>query len=295
MRIFALMAIFAVSNVVLSDQIQTGKDGKVPSPHTFTHLQQARRISLEKQQKLVKEGVEAVMGTENALKSLNGNNTKESLHDLAEVSAKLQLISSRGNKLKLLPVSFQEETFIFPGTLNDVKVTANKAMQLIGEERLQEARGLLNELRSEIRINTVSLPLDEYPAAIQKAKTLIDSGKIEDAKKTLAELLDTLVADIEIYPLPVLSAEADLMDAYELEHKTGTPKEESKKKVLQLTESAENQLKLAEALGYGDKNTYKALYTKIQNLRDTLHTDKFNTAWEDVKGLIGHLNPPSRR
>ncbi len=257
--------------------------------HSSAHWNHARQISKQTQQLLVKEAVEAVMETENALTDLNNKKSKEALLKLDNVSAKLRSLLANDSQLKLVPVSFQEQTFIYEGSLDDVKASTHKANELIEEQRLQEARQLLDRLTSEIRINIMELPLSEYPVAIDKAKSLIAAGKQGDAINTLVEVLDKLVAHVDIYPLPVLAAESDLTEAYELEHKTDLSKPESKENILKLADKAENHLKLAEALGYGDKKDYEVLYEGIQALRDTLHTNKFKAEWDKVKGTISQL------
>jgi hypothetical protein len=258
-------------------------------PHTSAHWSQARQISKGKQQQLVKEAVEAVMETENALSALNNKKAKEALLNLNNVSAKLRGLLAKDSHLKLVPVSFQEQTLIFEGDLDKVIETANLANELIEDHRIQQARQLLDGLTSEIRINIVELPLGEYPAAIEKASRLITAGNEAEARNTLEDVLDTLVTHAEIYPLPVLASEEYLTEAYELEHKTDLSKKDSKENILKLADNAENELKLAEALGYGEKKDYEVLYEGIQALRDTLHTNKFKAAWDKVKGSIRQL------
>lgn len=269
-----------------SQTLQTRADEK---PHSTANWNHARQISKQKQQQLVKVAIDAVMETENALTDLNNKKSKEALLKLNIVSAKLQSLLAKDSQLKLVPVSFQEQTFIFEGSLDDVKASAHKANELIEEQRIQDARQVLDQLTSEIKINVIELPLSEYPTAIDKAKWLIAADKPGDAINILTEVLDKLVAHLEIYPLPVLAAETDLTEAYELEHKTDLSKPESKENILKLADKAENQLKLAEALGYGEKKDYEVLYEGIQALRDTLHTNKFKAEWDKVKGAINQL------
>ncbi len=258
-------------------------------PHASAHWNQARKISQEKRHQLVKEAVDAVMETENAFNALDNKKTKEAQQILSNVSTKLRGLLAKDSQLKLVPVSFHEETSIFEGNLDQVVTAANKADELIEEHRIQEARQLLDTLSSEIRINIVELPLGEYPAAIDKASAQITAGKEAEAKGTLGNILDTLVTHVETYPLPVLAAEEDLTEAYELEHKTDLSKKDSKENILILADNAENELKLAEALGYGEKSDYEVLYEGIQALRDTLHTNKFKDAWGKVKSSLSQL------
>jgi hypothetical protein len=263
--------------------------GSSQKPHASAHWNQARKISQGMQHQLVKEAVDAVMETENAFNALDNKKTKEAQQILSNVSTKLRGLLAKDSHLKLVPVSFHEEISIFEGNLDEVVTAANKANELIEDHRIQEARQLLDTLSSEIRINIVELPLSEYPAAIDKATAQITAGKEADAKGTLGNILDTLVTHVEIYPLPVLAAEEDLTEAYELEHKTDLSKKDSKENILILADNAENELKLAEALGYGEKTDYRILYEGIQALRDTLHTNRFKDAWDKVIGSLSQL------
>lgn len=281
----SMAILLAISTITWADGSQQADE----KSHSNSHWEHARQISKQKQQQLVKEAVDAVMETENALTDLNNKKSKEALLKLNNVSAKLQSLLAKDNTLKLVPVSFQEQTVMFEGSLEDVKASANKANELIEDQRIQDAKQVLDQLTSEIRINVLELPLSEYPAAIEKVKSLIAAGKPEDAANSLAEVLDRLVAHVEIYPLPVLAAETDLTEAYELEHKSDLSQPDSKDKILKLADKAESQLKLAEVLGYGEKKDYEVLYQGIQALRDNLHTDKFKVEWDKVKTAISQL------
>lgn len=253
------------------------------------HWNQARQISKDKQKLLVKEAIDVVMETENALEALNQHKSKDALLKLNGVSAKLRSLLAKDSQLKLLPVSFQEQAFVFEGSLEEAKETAKKANEFIEDQRIQQARQLLDRLASEIRINMVELPLGDYTEAIEKAAASIVAGKQDEARDALTDVLDTLITHAEVYPLPVLSAEADLTEAYELEHKADLSKSENKEKILALANKAESQLKLAEALGYGEKKDYAVLYEGVQALRDTLHTDQFKATWAKLNEAIGRL------
>lgn len=286
----SMAILLAISTISWADHgIAESKARVSEKPHTSAHWNQARQISKVKQQQLVKEAVDVVMETENALTALNNKKAKEALLNLNNVSAKLRGLLAKDSQLKFVPVSFQEQTFIFEGDLDKVIETANLANELIEDHRIQQARQLLDGLTSEIRINVVELPLGEYPAAIEKASRFITAGNEAEAKNTLEDVLDTLVTHVEIYPLPVLTAEDYLTEAYELEHKTDLSKKDSKENILKLADQAENELKLAEALGYGENKDYEVLYEGIQALRDTLHTNNFKAVWDKVKGSIRQL------
>lgn len=287
---FSISILLALSLAGWAEESAVTPQAKaLENPQTAAHLNKARQISKEKQQQLVKQAVEVVMETENALTALNEKKSKEAYRRLNNVSAKLRNLLAKDSQLKLVPVSFQEQTFLFEGGPDKVKETVNKATDLIKEQRIQQAKQLLDSLTSEIRINVVELPLGEYPAAIDKATSLISEGNETEAKNILGEVLDKLVTHLEIYPLPVLAAETDLTEAFELEHKADLKKPEDKAAILALADKAQSQLKLAEVLGYGEKKDYEVLYEGIKALKDTLHTDKFAIEWEKVKTALGQL------
>jgi hypothetical protein len=59
----------------------------------------------------------------------------------------------------------------------------DKADDLFDDNRVWEARHILAELVSEIRITTTSIPLGSFPVAIKKeAAALIDLGKTDETK-----------------------------------------------------------------------------------------------------------------
>jgi hypothetical protein len=64
--------------------------------------------------------------TENALDALSDNQTKEALHDLDAASTQLRIILSHNAGLRQVPVSFHEETFIYEGSPDDIKVRGLK-------------------------------------------------------------------------------------------------------------------------------------------------------------------------
>ena len=255
-------------------------------------------LTAEKEKELVKEAGEAVAETKKAIAALEKNQPKEALADLDVVSGQLRTVLAKDPALKEVPVEVDTLVVDFDGDRKSVEAVAGKAGELIRHHQLQAARYLLDGLASEVRISVTTLPLETYPAAIEKAASQIVGGKIDDAKTELYGVLNLLVTRTEIYPLPLLNAEETLMEAYRLEHGTDLSKAESKKKILKLADQANEQLKLAEALGYGSKDDYPALYQGVKALKTTLHTSKFRAEWdklqEALKAFKKKLTPPAK-
>jgi len=147
----------------------------------------------------------------------------------------------------------------------------------------------LSQLASEMQVTSVNIPLGSFPAAIKKAVSLIDDGKTNDAALVLDEVLNTLVQQTEIIPLPLLRAEALLTIAAELEHKTDLSKADSRAEVLKFTNAAKDKLKLAELLGYGNQDDYQDLYKAIDEIKEVIHSEKSAATWAKIKQNLADL------
>ena len=247
------------------------------------------KVFAEKKPQLVTEAAEAVSGTQKAVEALEKNDPKTALSILQTVSGKLDIILAKDPALALVPADFETDVFDFAGDSKVIKQEIKKADDLLDSGKIQDARQILLELASEISITITNIPVGSFPAAIKEAVALIDAGKTQEATNTLNAVLDTLVKTTEIIPLPILNAEALLNQASEMENKKDLSKEKSREEVMKLTNEAKNELNRAELLGYGSADDYKTLYTTIDDIKETLHSEKSQTTWEKVKHTLSEL------
>ena len=248
-----------------------------------------RNILAEKEQQIVNEANEAVLGTQQALKALEKDDSKKAISILQTVSGKLDIILAKNPALALIPADIEVDVSDFQGDAKTVEKAIGEADDLLDDGKLQGARQILAELASEIRVTTINIPLGSFPTAIKDAVALIDTGKSNEAADVLNEVLNMLVETTEVIPLPILRAEALLDEASKLEHKKDLPKEKSREEILKLADAAKDKLKLAELFGYGDKDDYKVLYTEIDVIKETLHSDKSSATWEKIKRTLSEL------
>lgn len=248
----------------------------------------------EKQVQIEHEALEAITGTQNALLALQKQDSKKAMALLQEVMGKLDIILAKYPNLELIPANVEADVNDFE--LNDKDAGANQVQTLLDQteallakHKVQDARKILNQLVSEVRITTTSIPLGTFPTAIKDAVALTDKGKMDEAKAVLYDVLNTLVNTTEIIPLPLLRAESMLTQASEMEHKDDLSKQASRDAILKLTNDAKDQLSLAETLGYGEKDDYKQLYTAIDDIKDVIHSKKSAAAWEKVKNTLLEL------
>ena len=248
-----------------------------------------RKLLAEKSQQVVNEARDSITGTQQALIASEKNDTKAARAILQDVSKKLASVLAKNPALALVTADIEVDIIDFEGDADTVKKEIKQADDFLDSGKLQSARQILAELASEMRITTVSIPLGTFPLAIKNAEALLDAGKTNDAALTLDEVLNTLVERTEIIPFPVIRAEELLTAASELEHKEDLSKEKSRAEVLKFADAAKEKLKLAQLLGYGDKDDYKLLYTAIDDIKDTIHSEKSAATWAKVKQTLTEL------
>jgi len=215
---------------------------------------------------LIKEAIRAIQYTQDALIYLNNKKTKKAVESLKKAVGELAVVLNTPHAPYLLPVDVQINAYQFTGDVKKIKALIAQAKTLVSENKIPEAREVLNSLRSEIVIKTVNLPLATYPAALKLAIKYINEGKIKEAKDVLAMALSTLVEVDNVIPIPLIKAQALVEEASKTIKK-------DKKQALKYLDEAKHQLVIAEALGYTSTSdtTYKMLKDEITKLENEIH------------------------
>lgn len=286
--------VIALTATIGSAMSVSAATGNAPSTSLSTadskeSLATKRKLLEERQQKIEHEALEAVTGTQNALMALQKNDPKKAMALLQDVSGKLDILLAKYPALNPIPANIEVDVFDFNGDSKQVEKLTDAADDLLEDHRVQDARHILDELISEMRITTTSIPLGTFPMAIKEAVNLINKGKTDEAEDALYDVLNLLVKTTEIMPLPVLRAEALLTAASELEHKSDLTQAASRTEILKLTDAAKDKLKLAEMLGYGAKDDYKVLYNAIDEIKNVMFSEKSAAAWDKIKASLASL------
>lgn len=283
-----LISLMPFMSDVFADVNKKEAVSALPSTHKNLSVTKSKVLA-EKKQQLLTEAAEAVSGTQKAVEALEKNDPKTALSILQMVSGQLDIILAKDPAMALVPADIDIDVFDFAGDAKAIKQEIKKADDLLDSGKIQDARQILLELASEISITITNIPIGSFPAAIKEAVALIDDGKTHEAANTLNAVLDTLVKTTEIIPFPILNAEALLNQASEMENKKDMSKEKSREEVMKLTTEAKNELNRAELLGYGSADDYKTLYTTIDDIKETLHSEKSQTTWEKIKHSLSEL------
>jgi vacuolar-type H+-ATPase subunit H len=266
----------------------------VPTEVTEAEAQSAETQSVQKQvdaetedkvgakrRQIMEEASNALAETKNALQALEENNTDAALEALEKVTGKLALIVARSPELALAPVQVGVVTHDLYASPETVKAQIKEAEAFLDDGKVQAARDILSVLASETRIRTSHIPLATYPAAITAIAPLIDEGKIDEAKTGLRLALDTLVVTEEVIPLPVVRATALLKTAEELaENDERTIKQNEE--LADLLGAARVQVKLARALGYGEKTQFQPILEDIKEIEAKTQGSKSGPGFFDA-------------
>lgn len=240
----------------------------------------AAREADKKRAELTQDAITALTKTQEALILLDANKTKEALAALELASGKLELVLARDAKLALAPVDVRVITRDIHANVESVKKAVKLSRELLGDGEVQKARPIVANLASEIVIETDSLPMATYPAAIKSAARLIDSGKIDNAKAELARALNTLVVTSVVFPLPVLRAEAAMAKAEKLAE-TDRRDARQNEELSTLLSSVRTEIEMAQILGYGKKADFKPIFDQVKSIEQKSAGGKSGKGWFD--------------
>ncbi|WP_200762970.1 YfdX family protein [Nitrosophilus alvini] len=216
----------------------------------------------QKKIKIVKEAVEAVALTHKVLLKLEKGDKDKAIKDLEDAIGKLEVVLSAPNAPALIPIDSAIEIVDYPGSIQNIKTALIAAKALLEEDKVQEARLILDTLRSEIVFKVVSLPLASYPAALKLAAKFLHENRIDEAKNVLNAALATFVEVNIITPIPLIQAIHLVEAAQSMANK------KDKKKTLEYLAEAKLALKKANALGYVSESdtTYEQLEEMIEKV-----------------------------
>ena len=222
----------------------------------------------EQRHKILAEANAAIIESRKALKALDEGKTDAAIKSLELTIGKMALIVAREPELALAKVDVNVKVYDVYANAATLKDAVKLAAEYLEDGKVQLARPLVASLASEIVIESINIPLATYPSAIKAVVPLIDQGKIKEAKASLQAALNTLVVvEEEVIPLPVLRAQSMFMKAEKLTENKERSSAENKELETLLNE-AKAQLKIAEILGYGNRDTFQPIYKQLENIAE---------------------------
>jgi len=239
----------------------------------------------QQEDKVSNEAVEAINMLLDVIEHLKNRDKEEAIKTIERVLGKLEVLIARDPSLQLVPVDVKEQIIDFPGTVEDVILAKKVVKELIDNDELQAARDIMLNLASELDIYITALPIGTYPVALKAIIPQIEAEKFDEAIALLVEVLETLVVEKIVIPLPILRAEQAIERASEL---TKDKEHADKEELKELLAYAKEQLLLAQALGYGKVNEdYKPLLEEIEKIEKILESEESTkNIFEELKAKL---------
>ena len=230
----------------------------------------ARKEVRKKQDHFVKEGLESISETNATLKLLDAGNTPKAEKQLDLALHHARTVLKKDPETQLIPINISVNSRDFVAGEVQVEKLVQQAKKAMSNGYYQKASGLLDQMKSEVEITTVNLPLTSYPKHLEKADSLLKAGQTTGAANILYGLLNSLEINQVVLPIPVLRAEALIAEA-----QSASMQKSNKKKTVNLLENADYQLQLAKDMGYGNfDKEYDVLSKQIQDLEQQINNGK---------------------
>ncbi len=216
--------------------------------------------------KAPKEIADALNQSIFALRALHDNKTKNAEQALQKATKLFDAALKQNPKLALVPVADETQVYDFTGDAKLLKHILKTIQDLLKDNDTQTARAMLTPLQDEMQMKTEYLPMGIYPIATKTALKELKNAKPENAFKTLATALNSIVVQIVTIPIPLITAQGLAAEASEMD-------KSHKKEATKLLAQAKDELDKAVLFGYAKKHTsdYKMLQKDIKNIQTEIN------------------------
>lgn len=264
--------------VIQSDYL-TDEDFQTYITETLDELVRIERADI------LEEAVAVIDETQNAIDYLAEEKPEKAKRAIEKALGKLEatlVIEPNAASLPVVADAEIKSLITDKATLETLKQSIVAAVE---RGDLQRARELMVDLQSEIRLETINIPLETHGIALRAVVKLIDEEEYVEAREVLRVAMNTLVAVERRIPIPLLNAEL-LVD------ESALVVESDPQTALGMLSEAREQVEIAELLGYGFVATadYQDLFAELTELEAKIN-DKKNTdqAYEDLAQTIEDL------
>jgi hypothetical protein len=228
--------------------------------------------------KAPKEVMQGLQQTIVALRALQQNKVKSAKKALSQATFSFDVALKANPKIGLIPVADSIAINDFTGDSKLVKHIIDATVKLLKDNDTQAARDMLLPLQDEMTMTTELLPMKVYPDATKQALNQLNKGNTKEAFSTLTTALHSVVIDVTIVPLPLITAQDLVMSASKVD-KT------NKKEAHKLLSQAQDELKKAVLLGYTKKHAaaYKSLAKEINTIQKEVGGSRIDRMYDHIK------------
>ncbi len=241
----------------------------------------------QKRTEITKEAFATIFETQNLLNTIDNGDTAKAIEMGHKLIGKLEVLLTKSPDAKLILVNVDLRKNEIISDINTVRNTVKLAKDAFDKGYYQVASDLLKNLKSEMIIRNYYIPTATYPDAIKMAVAKLEEGDSNSAKLILEQVLNTVVIDENIIPLPVLRAEQLIALAANIDKKDHN----NAKKVVNLLNEANYQLQLAQEMGYGKKDEdFKNFADMISKLKESVNNKQDSqSSFDSLKNNISNF------
>ena len=270
-----------VSGLVMAFDSTVDSSIKMPQQYEKIIQQIQMEIDAEVEQRVVQqralihnEAFFAVVKTSEALQLLTTGNKDAAIKQLDKAHEKLNKLIEKEHKVQSEPVLVMN---VVNDSLTSYDEILRKKQKIDTQWQLghtQKARYLLNSFVSDTSIRTVHMSVQRFTVDINEINRLISDSKIEKAKQLMQALLNSLARLDYTIPLPLFRAELMITKAEQLTQQVTNNEPVDIDQLYLLLSNARYQLKLAEALGYGDSKRYARFFQAIKGIKSLVKANQ---------------------
>ncbi len=241
------------------------------------------QIILEKA-KMTAEALTSVAETRAILYDIANGNVDEAIEKGKKLIGNFEILMEKDPSIALLPVDVDYRKNELITDLETVRSEIKLAEDAMDDGYYQLAGDILANLKSEIIISTYYIPTATYPEAIKAATIALENSDTTGAQLILFNVLNTVVIEETVLPLPVMKAEQMILEAASID----AAGHENADKVLNLLDHAAYQLTLAEELGYGKRDKeYEHLADLIKELKKSVKKKQDSSVkFDELKEVV---------
>ncbi len=248
---------------------------------------------MQQKSELTENALQVIQQTQLLLQDVSDKKKEDAVKKGKALIGDIEVLLSKDPGLAFIPVNVVAQKEEFVTDIETVRKITKSAKEAMDNGYYRLASDLIKDLRSEMVINTYLIPTETYPEAIKQAVVLTENDKFEEAEIVLISVLNTVVIEKVVVPLPILYAEQMIAEAAKID----TKNHDNADKVINLLKNAEYQLQLAEELGYGKKDKdYALLNEAVSALKESVNnkensTSKFDSIKKDISDFKNRLFP----
>lgn len=224
-----------------------------------------REIEQQAEKLLDRDAIAVVDATWKAVQAIEDNRAEEARRLLQQALQKITDHMARDAPGLSVPIGLEVRVVdTAPADRELVLDMVDQAALAMAKRIYSEAREVLQQLASEIRVHTLNLQLQAFADSLSDSAHLLDNGQNSEASSLLSHSLGTIEPADRVIPIPFVLAREAIREA-EL------AQERNKEEALDLLEKAEQQVQRARDLGYLDQaDKLEDLHSQIKQMKKQL-------------------------